>query len=152
MLDCDGSGKGVEILEELSDPDLVPGVPVLLPERVVRGEAVEDGGPALSRHAGEQLGLGRASSVVVAATVSGSGRAEKELPLEDGGSGLPEGGGDGGVVHARPQTEGLADVRLQWIGEGGAHRDRGWRLLCLLLLHYLSTLALWWRRRRGGEE
>jgi hypothetical protein len=56
-LDSDGAGEHVEILEQLADAQLVPRVPVLLPEDVLGGELVDDVGAALRGRLGEQLRL-----------------------------------------------------------------------------------------------
>lgn len=126
MLDGDCASKGIEILEQLPDPDLVPRIPVLLSQYVIFREVVEDAGPALRRRPREQRRLRGPFAL---------GTVEK--PLEDAGSSLPESVGDRGVVHSRPQAEGLSDrrrsvdrVRVRvWVlergGEGGDDGDWG---------------------------
>lgn len=122
MLDGDGAGEGVEVLEQLADAHLVPGVPVLLPEDVVGGELVDDGGPALRGRLGEQLRL----------RPGGGGGPRVHHPLEDAGPSLPQRVGDRRVVHPGPQAERLprrparVDRRFPAADSGvGHHLDRG---------------------------
>ena len=87
-----GASKGIEVFKQLANSDPIPRVLVLLPEGVVGGEVVEDGGAAVGGGLGEELGLGW-----------GVERWVKE-GFKDCGPGVPESGCDWGVVHAWPQT------------------------------------------------
>jgi len=135
MLDGDGAGEGVEVLEQLSDAHLVAGVPVLLPEDVVGGELVHDAGPALRGRLDEQL-RGRA----LLPRVGGVGGVPRvHHPLEDAGARLPERVGHGRVVHPGPQAERpprrlprvdrrpspLSRSRSSAVPQVGDHLDRG---------------------------
>lgn len=115
-LDRDGTGQSIEVFEQLPNPDLVPGVPVLLPQNVIRREAVQDAGPALRRSLDQQLALrGRVLGGV-------------EEPLEGTRPRLPQGDRHRRVVHSRPQADRLprpVDLSRAVVrrGEGGGDRD-----------------------------
>ena len=149
MLDGDGAGEGVEVLEQLADAHLVPGVAVLLAEDVVGGELVDDGGPALRGGPGEQVRL--RARVGVAPGV--------HLALEDAGPRLPQRVGDRRVVHPGPQAERLprrparvdrrAPAAAPSAAEVGEHLDRGVHGRRRRLLARRIPSA---RRRRRGSR
>lgn len=87
-LESDGASESIEILDQLADPNMVPGIPVLLSQRIIGRELVQNAGPALRRSFDRQLGL--------------RSRDFLSLVLEDVGSGFPEGVGDRGMVHSGP--------------------------------------------------
>lgn len=122
MLDGDGAGECVEVLEQLADAHLVPGVPVVLPEDVVGGELVDDAGPALRGRLGEQLRLQQ--------RLPPGGGPRVHHPLEDAGSRLPQRVGDRRVVHPGPQAQWFPRRpprvdRPAPAAEVGHHLDRG---------------------------
>lgn len=120
-LDRNSSSQGIKIFKQLPNSDLIPGIPILLSEHKIRGEVVQDAGPALRGGSGEQFTLGR----------SVPRRVKK--PLENLAPRLPQSRGHRRMVHPRPQSNRFPvprTVRRRMIlqrrggaGEGGSNRD-----------------------------